>query len=154
MDFLNALVTLLNFAAEKEPSFYGLISERMLGIDTQTGFADAILNQGDFAALMTVPAARRAVALWQIGDDMHRRICNAVERHAGRWPDRHAAAQRIRRECTVRGGKSESRCHGVRSDPQRGHVQDIGSFMACFPPGNHRVRRRAPCDQLPDRALL
>lgn len=62
------VVTLLNFAAEKEPSFYGLISERMLGIDTQTGFADAILNQGDFAALMTVPAARRAVALWQIGE--------------------------------------------------------------------------------------
>ncbi|HSS13118.1 MAG TPA: lytic transglycosylase domain-containing protein, partial [Rhizomicrobium sp.] len=62
------VVTLLNFAAEKEPSFYGLIAERMLGIDTQTGFADAILNQGDFRALMAVPAARRAVALWQIGE--------------------------------------------------------------------------------------
>jgi soluble lytic murein transglycosylase len=62
------VVTLLNFAAEKEPSFYGLIAERMLGIDTQTGFADAVLNQGDFRALMAVPAARRAVALWQIGE--------------------------------------------------------------------------------------
>ncbi len=31
------VVTLLNFAAGKEPSFYGLISERILGIDTQTG---------------------------------------------------------------------------------------------------------------------
>ena len=62
------VITLLNFAAEKEPSFYGLISERMLGIDTQTGFADAILNQGDFRDLMAVPAARRAVALWQIGE--------------------------------------------------------------------------------------
>jgi hypothetical protein len=29
----------------KEPSFYGLISERMLGIDTQTGFSDAVLNE-------------------------------------------------------------------------------------------------------------
>jgi hypothetical protein len=31
------VITLLNFAAGKEPSFYGLIAERMLGIDTQTG---------------------------------------------------------------------------------------------------------------------
>ncbi len=62
------VVTLLNFAAEKQPSFYGLIAERILGIDTQTGFADAILNQNDFHDLMAVPAARRAVALWQIGE--------------------------------------------------------------------------------------
>ncbi len=62
------VVTLLNFAAEKQPSFYGLIAERTLGIDTQTGFADAILNEGDFRDLMAVPAARRAVALWQIGE--------------------------------------------------------------------------------------
>jgi soluble lytic murein transglycosylase-like protein len=62
------VVTLLNFAAGKEPSFYGLIAERMLGIDTQTGFADAILNQGDFHDLMMVTSARRAVALWQIGE--------------------------------------------------------------------------------------
>ncbi len=63
------VVTLLNFAAEKEPSFYGLIAERMLGIDTQTGFADAVLNDGDFRDLMAVPAAHRAVALWQIGEN-------------------------------------------------------------------------------------
>ncbi len=63
------VVTLLNFAAGKQPSFYGLIAERMLGIDTHTGFADAILNEGDFRDLMAVPAARRAVALWQIGEN-------------------------------------------------------------------------------------
>jgi soluble lytic murein transglycosylase-like protein len=63
------VVTLLNFAAEKEPSFYGLIAERTLGIDTQTGFADAVLNAADFRDLMAVPAARRAVALWQIGEN-------------------------------------------------------------------------------------
>jgi soluble lytic murein transglycosylase-like protein len=62
------VVTLLNFAAEKQPSFYGLIAERMLGIDTQTGFADAVLNEADFRDLMAIPAARRAVALWQIGE--------------------------------------------------------------------------------------
>lgn len=63
------VITLLNFAAGKQPSFYGLIAERTLGIDTQTGFADAILNEGDFRDLMAVPAARRAVALWQIGEN-------------------------------------------------------------------------------------
>jgi soluble lytic murein transglycosylase len=62
------VVTLLNFAAGKQPSFYGLIAERALGIDTQTGFADAVLNEGDFRDLMAMPAARRAVALWQIGE--------------------------------------------------------------------------------------
>jgi soluble lytic murein transglycosylase len=62
------VVTLLNFAAEKMPSFYGMIAERMLGIDTQSGFADAIVNQDDFRDLMAVPAAHRAVALWQIGE--------------------------------------------------------------------------------------
>ena len=80
------VVTLLNFAAEMEPSFYGLISERMLGIDTQTGFADAILDQGDFHDLMAVPAAHRAVALWQIGEtdfvgpELNRAFVNNNER--------------------------------------------------------------------------
>ena len=62
------VIALLEFAAAKEPSFYGLVAERILGIDSQTGFADAILNQGDFRALMNDAAARRAVALWQIGE--------------------------------------------------------------------------------------
>lgn len=65
------VVTLLNFAAEQQPSFYGLIAERILGIDTQSGFADAIINQGDFRDLMAVPAAHRAVALWQIGETQY-----------------------------------------------------------------------------------
>jgi soluble lytic murein transglycosylase len=80
------VVTLLSFAAGKEPSFYGLIAERMLGMDSQTGFADAILNQDDFRDLMTVPAARRAVALWQIGEmefvgpELNRAFVNNNER--------------------------------------------------------------------------
>jgi soluble lytic murein transglycosylase len=80
------VVTLLNFAADKEPSFYGQIAERMLGIDTQTGFSDAILNEADFHDLMAVPAARRAVALWQIGEkdfagpELNRAFVNNNER--------------------------------------------------------------------------
>ena len=80
------VVTLLNFAAGKEPSFYGLLAERMLGIDTQTGFSDAVLNDADFRDLMAVPAARRAVALWQIGEtefvgsELNRAFVNNNER--------------------------------------------------------------------------
>jgi soluble lytic murein transglycosylase-like protein len=57
-----------------------------LGIDTQTGFADAILNQKDFHDLMAVPAAHRAVALWQIGEsdfvgpELNRAFVNNNER--------------------------------------------------------------------------
>ena len=80
------VITLLDFAAGKQPSFYGILAERILGQDTQTGFADAILNQGDFNDLMAVPAARRAVALWQIGEsefvgpELNRAFVNNNER--------------------------------------------------------------------------
>ncbi|MBN9590499.1 MAG: hypothetical protein BGN85_10725 [Alphaproteobacteria bacterium 64-11] len=80
------VVTLLDFAAGKEPSFYGLIAESILGIDTQTGFADAVLNEADFRDLMHDPAARRAVALWQIGEsdyvgpELNRAFVNNDER--------------------------------------------------------------------------
>ncbi len=80
------VLALLDFAAGKEPSFYGLIAERILGIDTQTGFADPVLNEGDFRDLMRDPAARRAVALWQIGEsdyvgpELNRAFVNNDER--------------------------------------------------------------------------
>ena len=54
---------------KKNPASTAMIAERMLGIDTQTGFADAVLNEADFRDLMAAPAARRAVALWQIGEN-------------------------------------------------------------------------------------
>ena len=57
------VVSLLAAAAKEEPTFYGLIAERMLGMDTNTGFSDAVLTQADFNDLMAVPPARRAVAL-------------------------------------------------------------------------------------------
>ena len=65
------VVNLLAAAAKEEPTFYGLIAERMLGMDTHTGFSDPVLSQSDFNALMTVPAVRRAVALWQVGEGEH-----------------------------------------------------------------------------------
>jgi peptidoglycan lytic transglycosylase len=62
------VVSLLMAAAKEQPSFYGLVAERMLGMDSATGFTDPVLTRADFDALMAVPAAHRAVALWQIGE--------------------------------------------------------------------------------------
>ena len=53
----------------EEPTFYGLIAERMLGMDTNTGFSEPVLSKNDFTALMAMPSARRAVALWQVGEN-------------------------------------------------------------------------------------
>ncbi|HEV2560632.1 MAG TPA: lytic transglycosylase domain-containing protein [Rhizomicrobium sp.] len=73
------VVTLLMAAAREEPTFYGLLAERLLGEDTQTGFSDPVLNADTFLSLMQVPAAHRAVALWQVGriDDVPNEINRA-----------------------------------------------------------------------------
>ncbi len=62
------VIGLLQLAAKSEPTFYGLIAERLLGEDTETGFSEPQVNAQNFATLMHDPAAHRAVALWQIGD--------------------------------------------------------------------------------------
>src|SRR6185295_19156835 len=63
------VITLLNAAAREEPTFYGVLAERLLGQDTQTGFVDPVLTAADFNAIMAVPSARRAVALTQLGEE-------------------------------------------------------------------------------------
>ena len=63
------VVTLLKAAAREQPTFYGLLAERLLGQDTQTGFRDPVLSAGDFRTIMAAPAAHRAVALTQIGEE-------------------------------------------------------------------------------------
>jgi peptidoglycan lytic transglycosylase len=62
------VVTLLTVAAREEPTFYGLLAERLLGQDTETGFSDPVLDSNSLAQILQAPAARRAVALWQIGE--------------------------------------------------------------------------------------
>src|SRR6185312_6180925 len=57
------VVTLLSAAAREEPTFYGLIAEEMLGVDTQSGFSDPVLDDASFGRLMSYPAAHRAAAL-------------------------------------------------------------------------------------------
>jgi soluble lytic murein transglycosylase len=62
------VITLLTFAARDQPTFYGLLAERLLGEDIETGFADPVLLPGDFARLMERAPAHRAVALWQVAE--------------------------------------------------------------------------------------
>ncbi len=80
------VVTLLAFAAKQNPSFYGIIAEKALGMDINTGFTDAALSAADFADLMRAGSARRAVALWQVGlsdyvgTELNRAFVQNVER--------------------------------------------------------------------------
>lgn len=60
------VVTLLTVAAKAQPTFYGLLAEKLLGQDIETGFSDPVLLPADFQKLMTNGPAHRAVALWQI----------------------------------------------------------------------------------------
>jgi len=61
------VVTLLMAAAREEPTFYGMLAQRMLGEDGQAPFTDPVLSTDNFLQLMQNPAAHRAVALWQVG---------------------------------------------------------------------------------------
>ncbi|HSM96909.1 MAG TPA: lytic transglycosylase domain-containing protein [Rhizomicrobium sp.] len=74
------VITLLVAAARLEPTFYGLLSERILGWDSATGFTDATLSPSDFNAIAQIPAAHRAIALYQIGemDHVHAEMARAL----------------------------------------------------------------------------
>jgi soluble lytic murein transglycosylase-like protein len=62
------VVTLLQVAANEQPTFYGLLAERVLGVDTQTGFSDPVPSVDAFNAAMLIMPAHRAVALWQVDE--------------------------------------------------------------------------------------
>lgn len=62
------VITFLTFAARDQPTFYGLLAEKLLGLDIETGFSDPVLLPGDFARLMQNGPAHRAVALWQVNE--------------------------------------------------------------------------------------
>ena len=61
------VISLLTAAAREQPTFYGLLAERMLGGEIPAEFSDPSLDSESFAAMMRIPAAHRAVALWQVG---------------------------------------------------------------------------------------
>jgi soluble lytic murein transglycosylase-like protein len=61
------VISLLTAAAREQPTFYGLLAERMLGGEIPAEFSDPALDDDSFAAITRIAAAHRAVALWQIG---------------------------------------------------------------------------------------
>ena len=61
------VVSLLSAAAREQPTFYGLLAERLLGQESPDQFSDPTLDETSFEELMHIPAAHRAVALWQVG---------------------------------------------------------------------------------------
>ena len=65
------VITLLTVAAHEEPTFYGLLAEKLLGQDTQSGFSEPVLDQASFSQLMLIPAAHRAKALSEVGETEH-----------------------------------------------------------------------------------
>jgi len=72
--------TLFVAATREEPTFYGLLAEKMLGWDTASGFSDPVLDAANFNVMMANPAAHRAVALMQIGETepLHEEMSRAL----------------------------------------------------------------------------
>lgn len=62
------VVSLLGAAAREQPTFYGLIAERLLGQESQPQFSEPVLDGTSFESIVQDPAAHRAIALWQIGE--------------------------------------------------------------------------------------
>jgi soluble lytic murein transglycosylase-like protein len=61
------VVGLLIAAAREQPTFYGLLAQRILGQESADRFDDPVLDSEALAELMRIPSAHRAVALWQVG---------------------------------------------------------------------------------------
>jgi soluble lytic murein transglycosylase-like protein len=74
------VITLLVAATREEPTFYGLLAEKMLGFDTESGFSDPVLSPSSFSAILDNPCAHRAVALYQIGQTapLHEEMTRAL----------------------------------------------------------------------------
>jgi soluble lytic murein transglycosylase-like protein len=62
------VVSLLTAAAREQPTFYGMLAERLLGHESQSQFSEATLDSASFESIVQRAAAHRAVALWQIGE--------------------------------------------------------------------------------------
>ena len=62
-------ITYLKQAAAFQESFYGLIAARQLGIDVRFDWSVPRMHEKDFKRITKEPAARRAIALTEIGRD-------------------------------------------------------------------------------------
>jgi soluble lytic murein transglycosylase-like protein len=83
------VVSLLTAAAREQPTFYGMLAQRMLGQKSPDQFNEPILDETSFDELMQIASAHRAVALWQVG---HTEGVEAEMRRAFSQMDLHDAA--------------------------------------------------------------
>jgi len=90
------VIPLLQAAAREQPTFYGLLAERALGQDTETGFRDPVIDAQGFNALMQIPAARRAEAAFEAGyeSSLHGDMQRALAAVSYRQMESYAALAR------------------------------------------------------------
>jgi len=90
------VITLLTAAAREQPTFYGMIAERILGQDNRTSLADPVVAASSFSAIVQIPAAHRAVALWQAGETeyLHDEMARAMVSMNARDSQTYAALAR------------------------------------------------------------
>jgi soluble lytic murein transglycosylase len=65
------VVSLLTAAAREQPTFYGMLAEKLLGEQIQSHFSEPLLDTSSFESMMQLSAAHRAVALWQVGESQY-----------------------------------------------------------------------------------
>jgi soluble lytic murein transglycosylase-like protein len=129
------VITLLIAASKEEPTFYGLLAERVLGWDTKQAFADPVVQPADFDALMQNPCAHRAVALWQIGEtqDIHTELDRALAQDNSRHSETIAALARQTNQPDIELRASEiSASHGQT-------LTGLFPMPDYSPPGGYRV---------------
>ncbi|HEY2071440.1 MAG TPA: lytic transglycosylase domain-containing protein [Rhizomicrobium sp.] len=90
------VISLLTAAAREQPTFYGLLAQRILGQTGAENFADPAVSQSDFATLNAIPSFHRAVALYQIGEPQwtHEEMQRAMATMDMRGGETYAAVAR------------------------------------------------------------
>lgn len=61
------VVALLNYAAQQQPTFYGILAQKVLGENPTRKFRQPVVDSTSLSVLMQDSAMHRAVALWQAG---------------------------------------------------------------------------------------
>jgi soluble lytic murein transglycosylase len=87
------VVSLLTAAAREQPTFYGLLAQRILGQTSDANFADPTVAQGDFDTLNAIASFHRAVGLYQIGEKawLHEEMQRAMAQMDMRGGETYAA---------------------------------------------------------------
>ena len=129
------VITLLVAAARLEPTFYGLLSERVLGWDPQTGYTDPSIDPSSFGAMMQIPSAHRAAALYQVGEtqDLHAEMGRALAEITPSQSESFAAMARQMNQPDLELRASELAAQGGK------HLTGLFPVPGYQPAGGYRV---------------